>query len=82
MKKEIYTEEYKESMTERVQKIVQAITNKPWANNGRFLVSHDGQIVINVWDYIEKFALEDDQHNLRGYVSDLIATQRDGLMEY
>ena len=79
MRKDIYTEAYKELMMLKVQKIAQAIMGNPWSNNGRFLASHDGQMIINVWDYIEEFAEEEAEHNLLGYVADLIATQRKEL---
>ena len=54
-----YTEKYQESMTDCVRKIAENLTAMPWHNSGRFIVSGDGQLLINIWNYIEEFAEAD-----------------------
>lgn len=73
----LYTNAQKDTMHEEVKNIAIELTCQFWRGDGAYIVSDDGQMIINIWDYMEEFAEFKRLDGLREYVRQLIEEQKE-----
>ena len=73
----LYTNAQKDAMLEEVKNIAIELIGQFWHGDGAYIVSDDGQLIINVWDYMDDFMEFKRVEGLREYVRQLIEEQKE-----
>lgn len=62
----------KDYYTNKVKAIAEDIYGELFRNDGAYIVSRDGNVVINIYDYIAEYEYEEKYGDLRHFVNILI----------
>lgn len=74
-----YTYAEKEAMLNQILNIAEDLTGKGWHPDGGYIADNDNMLVINVYDYMDKFTSKEENGDLIEYVQRLINEEKERL---
>lgn len=73
----LYTHARKAAMLEEVRRIAELLTLQSWYEDGAYIISNDGQMIINIYDYSEEFDEAQAKGFLKQHIKALIDAQKE-----